>query len=849
MKHWLHGWPTILRERLVIVCLIAVAPVLWLLFAHLPGLEGFYRPVENLALNWRFRARGQLETPEVKIIYANIDASTINEWGERPWARHTYATFIESLFELTGVRAVGVDMVLAASSYSELVDLQAVQESDRRLGNVVAANPGLVLAGNFTGEHMPLTLEQRAVDQSERALLLTERDFPYLGSGVSPAATFPSIPGFPIMLPEQAMAGQVGLIDWNSGRNEDPSPRWVPMFADTKGSSFFLSHLDSVLQHYGIPREHFGMPETPAQEEAFMQYGFYTHDFGQVTPFLPGFQPLPPLEPFEVEHRFYHFSLELALRYLGLDHQAVRIDDDRLRVTRPDGTVAIEAPLTDGQEIEINWFSKWHDTEAGALMENPYNPQESIAYIRQQMVNFKFGEGETKAQAERFLANFDNAIVLIGPEDALLQDLAPTPFDDNEVPKVSLHGNAIKTLLTGEYLQRTGTGMEVLVTLLLTPVVAGLAVYTGRYSLWAKAGSLLLVSTYMGVVFGAFAQAHLILPLVVPLGSAGTAATMGVLYQLLVEERQRSRIKGMFGTYLSPELVDRMVESGEEPRLGGEQVEITAFFSDVQSFSTFSELLRPEQLVQLMNEYLGAMTEILEAKGGTLDKYIGDAIVALFNAPVPIQHHAMHACKAAAMMQQRQADLRARWAEQGHRWPSVVPLMQTRIGLNTGLATVGNMGSEKRFNYTMMGDTVNLAARCESGAKAYGVYTMLTAETRTACEAASAECLFRKLDKVQVKGRHKPAEMHELIGLREQVGKDTLTCLEIYETGLEHYFEQRFSLAADCFERSLLLEPNRPELNPQSPTTPSAVMLPRARHYMNRPPAADWDGVFVMKTK
>ena len=341
----------------------------------------------------------------------------------------------------------------------------------------------------------------------------------------------------------------------------------------------------------------------------------------------------------------------------------------------------------------------------------------------------------------------------------------------------------------------------------------------------------------------------MIIPLVAPLGSAFSCTFAGALIHLSNERKQKRRITGMFGTYLSPSLVEKMLSSGEEPKLGGIDAEITAFFSDVQGFSGFSELLTPQQLVALMNEYLTAMTDILMEEGCYVDKYIGDAIVGIFNSPVELEKHAYKACVTTQLLHARLLELRAKWAGEGDKWPPFVSRMQVRIGLNTGHATVGNMGSEKRFNYTMMGDSVNLAARCESGAKSYGVYTMVTGETKRAAEAAGDECVFRFLDKIIVKGRSEPAEMYEVVCLRQQLDDATARCLATYAQGIEHYRAQRWDAALECFTEAATLEPNRPERNPDSPSTPSLVMLERIHQLMAAPPPADWDGVFVMRSK
>lgn len=260
-------------------------------------------------------------------------------------------------------------------------------------------------------------------------------------------------------------------------------------------------------------------------------------------------------------------------------------------------------------------------------------------------------------------------------------------------------------------------------------------------------------------------------------------------------------------------------------------------------------MLEPKQLVELMNEYLTAMTDILQEEGGTLDKYIGDAMVAMFNAPVPIEHHAYQACRAAALIQKRQIELREKWAAEGEKWPAIVSQMHTRIGINTGHAVVGNMGSSTRFNYTMMGDNVNLAARCESGAKSAGVYTLVSEETRNQAMASSQDILFRYLDKWQVKGRSQPVNMYEVVGLREDLKEDAFECVRRYEQALKLYFARDWAAAQQAFETAATLEPFQPERDAGVTINPSRLMAKRCAMMLLNPPAEDWDGVYVMTTK
>jgi adenylate cyclase len=299
----------------------------------------------------------------------------------------------------------------------------------------------------------------------------------------------------------------------------------------------------------------------------------------------------------------------------------------------------------------------------------------------------------------------------------------------------------------------------------------------------------------------------------------------------------------LFGAYVSPKLVDEIVESNQDPKLGGAEAEITALFSDVEGFSTLSEELSPDQLVSLMNEYLGAMTEVFQSQAGTLDKYVGDAIVTMFGMPLPVKDHALRACMSALEMQERHAVLRAKWAQSG-KWPESVLNMRTRIGLNTGDAVIGNMGSEMRFNYTMMGDSVNLAARCESGGKIYGVYTMVTETTLQAAMAYGAELDYRKLDCVVVKGRHQSVELYELWDSSID-HEATTACKVAYEAALAHYFEGDWAVAIEAFEASEILEPSIAF----APTTPSTVLAARCRQFISEGDPENWDGAFTLTSK
>ena len=539
-------------------------------------------------------------------------------------------------------------------------------------------------------------------------------------------------------------------------------------------------------------------------------------------------------------HRYLPMSLELALIYWGLPASAVSVERDNLVVRKDDGSTVASIPLLMGQLAEPNWFGAWMEKDHHA----------SLVHVMAFAQALQNGNEEEKQMAREFFAPFKDSVVLIGPVDPLLKDISLMPLNGSHaVPRVSVHGNLLKTLLSGRFIERPPIWVNCALIFLLGFVAASFSIVPSRFNALARICGVLVVLGYLGAAFLLFSTYDLIIPLVAPLGAAVSCTFSGALIHLSNERRQKRRITGMFGNYLSPSLVEKMVESGEEPKLGGIDAEITAFFSDVQGFSAFSELLSPQQLVALMNEYLSAMTNVLMDEGCYVDKYIGDAIVGIFNSPVEIENHALKACVVTQLLHKRLAELRAKWAGERDKWPAFVSKMQMRIGMNTGHATVGNMGSEKRFNYTMMGDMVNLAARCESGSKSYGVYTMVTGDTMRSAEAGGDDCVFRFLDKIIVKGRSEPAEMYEVVCLRKDLDAETQQCIGFYAEAVEHYRCQRWAAALDYFEKSAVLEPNRPERNPDSPTTPSLVMIARTRQLMDSPPEADWNGVYVMKSK
>ena len=286
-----------------------------------------------------------------------------------------------------------------------------------------------------------------------------------------------------------------------------------------------------------------------------------------------------------------------------------------------------------------------------------------------------------------------------------------------------------------------------------------------------------------------------------------------------------------FGRYVPTEIVSDLLARGEEARLGGEYRRLTVFFSDVEGFTRIGEHLEPSQLVEHLSEYLEAMTTILRDEAATIDKFLGDGILAFFNAPRDVPDHVAHACRAALRSQACLRELGDRWAARG------APVFRARIGLHVGEVLVGNIGTPERFGYTVIGDTVNLANRLESLNKVYGTWVLASEAVRAATGSAFE---WRTLDRVAVVGRAESTLVAELLGARDEVDPALLRARDAYEQALDAYVAGRFDRAADGFRVAALLRPG---------DRAADVMARRAEALAHEAPPSDWDGVYTQLAK
>jgi adenylate cyclase len=289
-------------------------------------------------------------------------------------------------------------------------------------------------------------------------------------------------------------------------------------------------------------------------------------------------------------------------------------------------------------------------------------------------------------------------------------------------------------------------------------------------------------------------------------------------------------LRRAFQYYLHPSVVEQVVQHPEQLKLGGEAKELTVLFSDIRGFSGIAEQLQPEELVRLLNEYLGAMTRLVLADQGLLDKYIGDAIMAVYGAPLPSSEHAYLACHTAVHMVTTLRELQPHWRAQG--WPRI----DIGVGINTGAMVVGNMGSDLRFNYTVMGDAVNLASRLEGANKTYGTRILISEAT---WEQVRDRLATRQLDVIQVQGKTTPSRIFEVLGF-PPLSAGQAAMVQRFEAGLEAYRAQRWDEALHCFQQTLAEAPE---------DRPSQLYIQRCAAFKVTPPPPEWDGVFIMPTK
>ena len=443
---------------------------------------------------------------------------------------------------------------------------------------------------------------------------------------------------------------------------------------------------------------------------------------------------------------------------------------------------------------------------------------------------------------------FQGKIFILGSAAPALFDFVTAPHEEN-YPGVLTHATILQNILNDDFLVTLQERYQQIIVVLLALVCLLVGLYVKSYI--SIALSFVLMGGYLGIAYHYFEQG-LYLGASKQIFAILFTNIIALIIQFYFETKEKRFLGNAFKQYISPELIDEMVNNEIMPTLGGSKSNITAYFTDIASFSTFSEKIGdPSKLVELLNEYLTAMTDTLLENKGTLDKYEGDAIIAFFGAPMPLPNHAQNACDSAVDMQTKLMALRKKWASEGNKWPKVVHDMHMRIGINSGDIVTGNMGSTMRKNYTMMGDAVNLAARLESAAKQYGAYIQISEDTQKHLD--EGRFIYRSLDTIRVIGKSQPVKTFELLAKPGCENEAQLYKLvEIWEQARTAYLAMDWDRAEKLFTECLDYEPHHPDRDPGSKTTPSHVYIKRCEAYKINPPVAQgetWDGVFTATEK
>jgi adenylate cyclase len=407
-------------------------------------------------------------------------------------------------------------------------------------------------------------------------------------------------------------------------------------------------------------------------------------------------------------------------------------------------------------------------------------------------------------------------------------DLRVTPFEKN-FPGPETHLNALGNFFDRGFLKsHPQERVEMLIALavfgtLLTVAIAQLPAIPGFLITAGSVGLLVLIDQI-------FLKKGYLVTMTLPAGLVLFLYIFLFFYKYLTEERKKKHLRSTFSKYVSPQIVDEILKDPENIELGGKKLRMSVFFSDVRGFTTISEKLDPRELSDVLTKYLTPMTQIVFANKGTLDKYMGDALMAFFGAPIVFDDHAKYACRCALQSISKLKELQAEFKAQG------LPEIDIGIGINSAEMSVGNMGSDIVRNYTVMGDAVNLGSRLEGINKEYGTRIIISQFTY---EDVKSSFTCREVDWVRVKGKNEPVRIFELVceGTPETSVADLL---QHFSNGFKLYHERNFSEALECFRKALAVRPD---------DGPSELFVERCLEFQQEPPPENWDGVFVMKTK
>ena len=768
IKTWLKKQ----RGRVILVAICALitigcAAALWDEYTR-PTNASMIAVLENRLLDWRFRLRGARK-PTGKIGIIAIDEKSLQKLGRWPFARKHYARLFENLQKL-GVDWVGLDLVW---SEPERALLEDISDHVKHLSSLNGANWS---QASSELSQINKIMQSSPGDQSLRATL-SHMDKVILGYAFYGSRHEAS------QLSGEPFRGLPAMLDSAIQAVVIPDGQELDDYQDIRA--------------YGL------IPNIPAVAEAGKHFAFFNNELS-----ADGIYRWAQLVRSIDNHLMPSLSLKLAAAVLGREPV---VFFNQFGVSE----ISLVNPNDDRDLIKIPVDMKGR----GRLLINHLGPRQSIEH-------FSLADIYDMSLDEDQKHRLKGMSLVLGPTALGINDLRANPFEAG-FDGVEQHAAVADNIISKQFMRRTDSiyKTEFLlilgIFLLFTPLmifgsaaISGLSVliflvgyyYFDKY-FWFNRGEWV----YMGM----------------PVLQISSLFISTTLYKYLTEEREKKKVKSAFGLYLSPDVIGKVLNDPDALKLGGEKKELTVFFSDVRSFTTISESLTPEKLCELMNDYFTPMTSIILRSGGVLDKYIGDAVMAFWGAPLPVLGHADIAAKSALEMLYALDKLKVDLKNKG------MPTIDIGIGLNTGMMSVGNMGSQERFCYTVMGDAVNLGARLEGLTKEYGIKIMISEFTR---KQLSAEKFFvRDLDDIRVKGKLEPVRVFELMRpdmLSNDVALKTL--IGEFEAGRSAYRLQSWAVAKKHFVNALTFRPD---------DGPANLYLARIAEKENIPTVPNWDGV------
>lgn len=739
---------------------------------------------EGRATDLQFRLRGT-QPPHPDVLVVAVDEKSAQRYGRWPWPRQLIARAIDRLRE-AGVAAVGLDITFTDEVPDEAA--QAYAEALAALDKALAESPEPPPALASLREE----LRKRSAISGDAALAAALVRAPQVVQGV-------------IVYPEARRAEFAQQAAEREPVLEPLLLRRLP--GAVPGSSYDLD-LDKLTTWGG----HSIQVPLPALVQAGKRLGHFS-----IAPDIDGTVRRLPLFALLTGPRGLIPVLELqtAAAYLGSEVEPV-FDPDLGQITgarlrRQDGKLLpLQVPLpVDDPFALINYpgpSTSFPTISLSDVVDGTFDP----ASVR----------GKAVLVGVTLVGNFDQRV---------------TPFKELE-PGVYIHAAYLSNILSQDFLTRPllARPLELMFMLGAALLLARLLPRV-RFA-WKLGAMALLVAVWLGVdqlLFTRGVQVATVLPLLSLVTTAFAVIFLGYFSADAEKTRlheEKARLRETFQHYLDASVMEQVLEHPEKLKLGGERKELTVLFSDIRGFTTLSERMSPEQLVSFINEYLTPMTDVVFANGGTLDKYIGDAIMCFWGAPVDQPDHALRACSAALGFQEQLRELQRRWRAAG------LPEVDIGVGISSGPMNVGHMGTETRFNYTVMGDAVNLASRLEGLNKVYDTRVLISAATYT---LTRGQVSARRLGVVRVKGKQAPTDIHELRALGAPVGPDA-EAIQAFEAGVERFLARDFSGAETHFRRVLSLWPE---------DGPSLRYLEEINTLKWNRPGPDWDGVFTATTK